>query len=403
MIKGMGVSGWIYDCAWGNYTVQVSESTIPVTSIANGYTVGYRQVDEVCENQRVQSIFYIEPESEIQGRRDPSLYFDPYISISPNFQNGKLLQKTTYDGDTCKMTELMVWDDVQTQKIPAVHLYHGGDGFAYNHSYTVSQNRLRSKTVRQYEGKDLVTSITTFDYNDLLLPARQTSYAEGRNYSTQDVYTCDATDSTSKAMTSQNLILPKETINLVDGRIVSGNKVDYLYDAVAKTYLPAAIFRLDTDKGIGSMSVRNYKETIRYTQYNADGKPVEMYKMGTPIVYLWSYNGQYPIAEIVNATRASVEQVLGMGYIESVRKKVNGLTESELSALRKKLQQKEVQVTTMTYKPMVGVSSITGPVGKTVYFGYDPSGRLVEKYYKDSKGVKEVIEDYEYKMKGAVQ
>ena len=52
-------------------------------------------------------------------------------------------------------------------------------------------------------------------------------------------------------------------------------------------------------------------------------------------------------------------------------------------------------VTTYTYEPLVGVASVTDPLGMTTGFEYDEGGRLKQIYIlKDDK--KEVVERYEY-------
>jgi YD repeat-containing protein len=66
---------------------------------------------------------------------------------------------------------------------------------------------------------------------------------------------------------------------------------------------------------------------------------------------------------------------------------------AKLNALRTKLP--NAQITTCTYKPLVGLQSATDPRGVTTYYEYDSSGRLKEIYYYEN-GVKKVIENNDY-------
>ena len=49
-------------------------------------------------------------------------------------------------------------------------------------------------------------------------------------------------------------------------------------------------------------------------------------------------------------------------------------------------------VTTYTYKPLVGITSITDPSGHSVYYEYNDSGKL--KVIRDDKG--KVLKSYDY-------
>jgi YD repeat-containing protein len=53
------------------------------------------------------------------------------------------------------------------------------------------------------------------------------------------------------------------------------------------------------------------------------------------------------------------------------------------------------QVTTCTYKPLVGVTSITEPDGTTPYYEYDGLGRLTAAYILND-GIKEYLQDLDY-------
>ncbi len=114
----------------------------------------------------------------------------------------------------------------------------------------------------------------------------------------------------------------------------------------------------------------------------------------TPIVYLWGYNFQYPIAEIKNATYDQVVSkiVNGQSTIDAIGSK-NDLSAADsllINSLRSSLP--EASITTYTHQTLVGIESKIDPNGKITTYHYDGFNRL--QYIKDHNG--KIIEDYNY-------
>lgn len=63
-----------------------------------------------------------------------------------------------------------------------------------------------------------------------------------------------------------------------------------------------------------------------------------------------------------------------------------------INNLRSDPAMSNASVTTYTYKPLIGILTITDPTGLTVYYEYDSLGRLLR--VKNDSG--KVIEEYEY-------
>lgn len=120
---------------------------------------------------------------------------------------------------------------------------------------------------------------------------------------------------------------------------------------------------------------------IQFLSYNA-GLPKEVRKDSQIVtVYLWGYGGQYPIAEIKNATYAEVALVLTQAAIDNLN---GNHTESNMETLIKAASDKlrsdsrlaKAMVTSYTYKPLVGMTSKTDARGVTEYYKYDGMQRL---------------------------
>lgn len=156
-------------------------------------------------------------------------------------------------------------------------------------------------------------------------------------------------------------------------------------------------------------SVSNMEDRIIYHDYDDIGNPLEISKVdGTHIVYIWGYNQTVPIAKIENATYSSIQ-----GYVNNLQDLSNvdkdrtvdlinvdgsinyqgneGSLRQALNALRTvnctsghKNCLEDALITTYTYDPLIGVTSITDPRKNVVYYYYDTFNRL--KYVKDKDG-----------------
>ena len=130
-----------------------------------------------------------------------------------------------------------------------------------------------------------------------------------------------------------------------------------------------------------------YDSYGRLRQETRDGKET--------VVYLYGYLNQHIVARIENATYAQVEALLGSREIErmAAAKTFSNFDLSRLDVLRRSLPAS--RVTSYTYKPLVGIASITDPLGVTTYYDYDDLGRLIKTYFI-SENRKETLESLDY-------
>ncbi len=108
--------------------------------------------------------------------------------------------------------------------------------------------------------------------------------------------------------------------------------------------------------------------------YTSNGFPVKVIDAsGLTTIYLWGPHCLYPAAEIKNADIADVSRLLGYSPDQSPSDKE---LDAKIPLLRAGLP--DAMITSYTSLPFVGITSITDPSGKTTYFDYDFSGRLVQ-------------------------
>ncbi len=175
---------------------------------------------------------------------------------------------------------------------------------------------------------------------------------------------------------------PIQTVTREDGTIVSIQRT--LYDTFGNAVYPSE------GKFSKGNSLFTYAEYHDYT----DGRPTHLSKEDGPDVsYVWGYNKQYPVAKIENATYAAV---LATGVNLTT---LNSLTSSE-AAKKNELEKirtglPNALITTYTYDPMIGVTSITDPRGYTMTYEYDVFNRL--EYVRDANG--DLISENTYNYK----
>lgn len=89
-------------------------------------------------------------------------------------------------------------------------------------------------------------------------------------------------------------------------------------------------------------------------------------------VYLWGADRLMPVAEIKNADAHSVRALLGYDPKDAPD---DPDIQNKITMLRRQLP--DAMITSYTYTPYLGVTSITDPAAKTTYYDYDWQKRLI--------------------------
>lgn len=109
-------------------------------------------------------------------------------------------------------------------------------------------------------------------------------------------------------------------------------------------------------------------------------------------IYLWSYHGKYPIAEIKGSTYDEVKSAL--------KRKPELLSEDSQPNMTKIEQLRDLlphaQITIYDYKQQVGLKYTSEPNGRTSFFQYDLQGRLKQRFRKGEKGELQLMEYNKY-------
>ncbi len=182
----------------------------------------------------------------------------------------------------------------------------------------------------------------------------------------------------------------KQCIITKNGYVIDGYQLDYdnAY-RVIKKYTP-----LLSPTSLPSTANITWDLLETYNYDPAINKIVEVinHKTNLTTTYLWSYGGQYPIAEITNATFATIKNKLGETRIKQLQQSYTPDL-SVVNSLRTQLP--SMNVNTMTYEPLVGITSYTDARGYTQYYEYDDFGQ-VQEIYEMINGTKTVLKRFDY-------
>lgn len=130
-----------------------------------------------------------------------------------------------------------------------------------------------------------------------------------------------------------------------------------------------------------------------YDNYDKYGNVVTLRGLyDNTTIYLWSYHGKYPIAEIKGSTYDKVKSALG-GKPE--------LLSEESEPNMKKMEQlrtllPHAQITISAYKQQVGLKYISEPSGRISFFRFDDQGRLKQRFRRGDKGALQLMEYNKY-------
>jgi len=247
---------------------------------------------------------------------------------------------------------------------------------------TVASNTKTVKTITQYAA-DLVEGITTFSDASSIALRDMVSL---RN--------CLTTPIESYSVTIQ-----KDGSSYVTGGTLmtyqSGTlQPDRLYRLNISEPIPLSQFTPCKIVGGNFVKDSHYKEQEVYDRYDNSYNLLQRHDNSTVnTAYLWGYNKQYPVASLVNCDYDTAISVVSQDQIDAACSGSDAAAlQTLLQNLRTDSRTKNAQITTYTYKPLIGITSKTDPRGVTTNYTYDTFNRL--QAIKDLYG--RVIQSFDY-------
>lgn len=319
---------------------------------------------------------------------------------SRSFERGKLLKEQQYNAAGKLVYEKeTTWNRYGSQgedNVRSILVEKNGITFEFyssacylNYVYKFLPAK-QVETVFDTNGGNPVKKTTTYTYNEqMLISAEETTTSKGIRKTTYKYPSDFAATEPYKTMVAKHILSP-----IVEKSLYQDN-VFLQKDLTRYKTWTSTLFAPEWNQT--QTRWQTVPDThIQYLSYDTYGNPVAVSIDGSEnVVYLWSYGGQYLVAEIRNATLREVNIILNSALGVSSANALSTLVTPNEEALRNGSLQRALpnsQVTTYTYKPLMGVISSTDPAGLTTTYEYDTFGRLAK--IKDSDG--HVIESYEY-------
>lgn len=254
--------------------------------------------------------------------------------------------------------------------------------FDYDYS---SHLQLKNKTVTDSKGNEIISN---FYYPDDVISI---SALGGPNLSTTEKAAIDALNSSNQHRVNE--VVQSENIVKKSGIEISKSFTRKEYEVLNNNLV--AISKVKTLKGDFDNSLNPYQDRIEYTRYDLSGNLLEVSKTyGNSVCYIWGYSKEYPVAKIQNIDYGIIENLPGFGVNFNLGD--SGLSPSQETTLRTHPSMTGAMITTFSYNPLVGVTSVTDPRGETVFYEYDDHNRL--KTVRDTES--KLLKDYEYHYKG---
>lgn len=369
----------------------------------------YSNVTELIDNKSaIEKKYTYNDDIDAYIGRLPLIYSMPESNYNSQFRNGLLKEEVHYKFENGQ------FETLQQQKIInnyVVERKNKSYVFRENFMYTPHPGEdplinISYGSYDNYYGFNLPTKVDITDFIDgqELIKTIGSYYEEpshnqltSQTITFPDLATQETTYSYAHEKNNQKLIaanmvgIPLQTEVKKNGKTIS--KTEIKYDDPLN-FLPSSVLSYDRQSPTISQT------ELTYDIYDTKGNLLQYTtKSGIATVIIWGYNQTQPIAKIEGATYVQVQNLAGAIITASNNDATDptkeGLLLTALDNFRKEPTLANYQISTYTYNPLIGITSVTPPSGIREVYKYDTANRLQSIVDTDGK----ILKEYKYNYK----
>lgn len=363
-----------------------------------------------------ESIPYNNSDVCVQFLNDNSNFFSNFLD--KDVQRGRPIQKNVYNQANEKLRETnyeyhhkvfsnFVNNYTKTvQKQFSIYEPYNWE-FPMQSKWRAERNLLYIVIDKEYFPSGTVETEKNYVYDPFLPLLKESITTNSLGDETKNIhsYVNDLTGSNSTILKLKQDNRLGEHINsksYKNGVQLSEKITDYKMFQLGNTSYSSALPEFERIKKGSNVS----EDALIYQKFDGRGNPTQYIEHGgSPIRIVWGYNGMYPIAKIANAplNDSSFED-----YVNGIVNASNldnsnciGLnSECNEASLRYQANRirtdfPDTKVSSYTYDPLIGITSMTDVKGIVEYYQYDHFGRLVLVQDQNGAILKKI--DYKYK------
>ncbi|KPH13811.1 hypothetical protein AMQ68_09755 [Chryseobacterium sp. ERMR1:04] len=331
------------------------------------------------------------PKYQTGGTTQEPIYFWPYYRVS---KQGLPFKKEIYD----EQNHLLASEESEFELD-----YYSTD------EYKISTANGQFFSKPAYVKKSVNKSITYYNDGKKLESSSETQI-EGNSF--KPVYTKSVVDGdVSERLMTYPVNLPGynqlETAYMTGSPVIVEEKQNgkTLSKATTKynasSLLPSSIVSTNINDG-------SIKEHMKMDLYDDKGNLLQVTNAADfPTAFVYGYNKTQVIAKVEGAIYAQISSLVSAIITASDNDNLNGNTEPALilalDNFRKNPALADYLITTYTYNPLIGLTSMTSPSGMREMYEYDDAGRLkiTKRVDEDNSGtsVPKKVKEYQYNYK----
>lgn len=258
------------------------------------------------------------------------------------------------------------------------------------YTYNQYHKRLLQSVNKSYEGSSFLEQNTNYVYQDTAnlkhyFPVEiKTTDSKGKENKTEIIYVADlpGTAIMDTLIFRNQIAEPVEVKQYYNANLLSRQKKNFTVAGTSINGFNKQIIRPDS---IEVAKAGDAYETRRiYHSYDSHGNLTEVSQPnGSYTYYIWGYNGKLLLAEIKNKPPGNIppgiQNVISAAQTTSNTENSSGEEDTlrtQLETIRNQSYFGESQVTTFTYDPGIGVTSVADPRSYVMYYQYDEHNRL---------------------------